>query len=154
MRQMDGPALLRKMKEEHPAIMRLILCGQHEFDSIFVALPTAHQIIAKPLDAEILLNIVERTCRLRELLTDSLRKKIGGVEQLPSIPTVYLELTRAMSDPNVTNPKIARIIAKDPSMAAKTLQLVNSACFGGAKKNTRLDTPIPFFGMGPIKKLS
>ena len=154
MRQMDGPALLRKMREEHPDIIRLILCGQHEFDSIFVALPTAHQIIAKPLDAEILLNIVERTCRLRELLTDSLRKKIGGVEQLPSIPTVYLELTRAMSDPNVTNPKIARIIAKDPSMAAKTLQLVNSACFGGSKQIASLDTAIAFLGMDLIKNLS
>ena len=154
MRHMDGPGLLRKMKEQHPDIIRLILCGQQEFDSIFVALPTAHQIIAKPLDVEILLNIVERTCRLRELLTDSLRKKIGGVEQLPSVPTVYLELTRAMSDPNVTNPKIARIIAKDPPMAARTLQLVNSACFGLAKQITSLDTAIAFLGMDLIKNLS
>ena len=52
MRHMDGPTLLRKMKEEHPDIIRLILCGQQEFDSIFVALPTAHQIIASPLRSE------------------------------------------------------------------------------------------------------
>ena len=154
MRQMDGPALLRKMKEEHPDIIRLLLCGRHEFDSIFVALPTAHQIIAKPLDIEVLLNIIERTCRLRELLTDSLRKKIGGVEALPSIPTVYLELTRAMADPNVTNLKIARVIEKDPAMAAKTLQLVNSACFGMSKQIMSLDSAIALLGMDLIKNLS
>jgi putative nucleotidyltransferase with HDIG domain len=151
---MDGPMLLRKIKEEHPGIVRLMLCPQYETDAIFAALPTAHQVLAKPLDADILVNIVERTCRLRELLTDSLRKKIGAVDQLPSIPSVYLELTRAMSDPNVSNLKIARIVEKDPPMAAKTLQLVNSACFGMLKQVTSLDNAIAYLGMDLIKSLS
>ena len=151
---MDGPALLRRIKEEHPDIVRLMLCPQHEIDSIFAALPTAHQVLAKPLDAESVLNVVERSCRLRALLTDSLRSKIGGLEQLPSVPAVYLELARAMSDPYVTNPKIARIIEKDPPMAAKTLQLVNSACFGLLKQVTSLDTAVPYLGMDLIKSLS
>src|SRR5437016_13987264 len=101
-----------------------MLCSVYELTSIFIALPTAQQMLVEPLDPDSLLNVVEWTCRLRELLTDSLRRKIGALEQLPSIPAVYLELIQAMADPNVTNQKMARIIEKDPAMAAKTLQLV------------------------------
>ena len=154
MRQLDATTVLRRIKEEHPDIIRLMLCSPNEFDSIFIALPTAQQILAKPLDPDTLLNVVERTCRLRELLTDSLRRKIGALEQLPSIPAVYLELNQAMADPNVTNQKMARIIEKDPAMAAKTLQLVNSAAFGLLKQITSLHTAISYLGMDLIKNLS
>src|SRR4051794_8992985 len=126
---MDGPELLRIVKDEHPDVVRVMLCAPYELESTYFALMTVHQVLAKPLDADGLMNAVDRTCQLRGLLTDSLRKKIGAVGQLPPIPGVYLELTNAMASSNVSNPKIARIIEKDAPMAAKTLQLVNSACF-------------------------
>jgi putative nucleotidyltransferase with HDIG domain len=154
MPDMDGPTLLRAIKEEHPDIVRIMVCAQYEIDSTFFALLTVHQVLGKPVDAETLINVVERTCRLRELLTDSLRKKIGAVGQLPPAPTVYLELTNAMKSPDVSNRKIARIIEKDSPMAAKTLQLVNSACFGLLRQITTLDNAIAYLGMDLIRDLS
>jgi putative nucleotidyltransferase with HDIG domain len=153
MPDMDGPTLLRAIKEEHPDIVRIMSCAQYEMDSTFFALLTVHQVLGKPVDPETLINVVERTCRLRELLTDSLRKKIGAVGQLPPAPTVYLELTSAMKS-EASNRKIARIIEKDPPMAAKTLQLVNSACFGLLRQITTLDNAIAYLGMDLIRDLS
>src|SRR5256886_17468448 len=70
------------------------------------------------------------------------------------MPPVYWKLTRAMPDPLVSNQKIARVIEKDPPMAAKTLQLVNSACFGMSKQIMSLDSAIALLGMDLIKNLS
>jgi putative nucleotidyltransferase with HDIG domain len=151
---MDGPELLRIVKDERPDVVRVMLCAPYELDSTYFALMTVHQVLAKPLDADALMNAVDRTCQLRGLLTDSLRKKIGAVGQLPPIPGVYLELTNAMAKSNVSNPKIARIIEKDAPMAAKTLQLVNSACFGLMKRITSLEHAVNYLGLNMIRDLS
>jgi HD-like signal output (HDOD) protein len=150
----DGAQLLGALKEDHPHIVRITLCGPSETDSIFAALPVSHQILSKPLDPDILFNVIERAFRLHALLTDSLRKHIGSVEQLPSVPAVYQELMSAMNHPDISAPKIARIVEKDAAMAAKTLQVVNSACFGLKRTITSLDQAVTHLGMDLIKDLS
>jgi HD-like signal output (HDOD) protein len=150
----DGALLLGTLKEDHPDIVRITLCSPSELDSIFAALPLSHQILARPLDPDALCNVIERTFRLHALLTDSLRKLIGSVEQLPSVPAVYRELMNAMSNPDVSAQKVARIIEKDAAMAAKTLQLVNSACFGLKRTVTGVDQAVAQLGMDLIKDLS
>src|SRR5262249_40164298 len=71
---MDGPELLRIVKDERPDVVRLMLCPTYEMESTYFTLMTVHQVLAKPLDVDALMNAVERTCQLRGLLTDSLRK--------------------------------------------------------------------------------
>jgi putative nucleotidyltransferase with HDIG domain len=151
---MDGATLLGIMKDRHPELVRIMVCPQYETGLTFLSLQVCHQVIGKPLNIDVLLNVVERACRLRELLTDSLRKHIGGVEQLPSVPNLYLELADAMDRPDASNLKIARIIEKDGPMAAKTLQVVNSACFGMLRQITSLDNAVAYLGMDLIKDLS
>lgn len=150
----DGAVFLERVKEEFPDVIRLALCAQFPLEVIFAALPISHQVLPKPCDADTLWNIIERACRLRSLLTDSLRQRVGDIEKLPSLPLVYQELMSAMSRPDVTSQKIAQIIEKDTAMAAKTLQLVNSACFGVSHNITRLDQAVTYLGMEMIKNLS
>jgi DNA-binding NtrC family response regulator len=142
----DGAMLLGAIKEDHPDVVRIMLCPLSEIDSVFVALPVSHQILAKPLDAGTLMNAIERIYALRGLLTDSLRKKIGALQQLPSVPTVYFEMMAAMARPDVSATKIARIIERDTAMAAKTLQLVNSACFCLLRRISTVDQAVAYLG--------
>ncbi len=151
---MDGTMLLGTIKEDHPELVRIMLCHPSEMEALFAALPVCHQILPKSLDGDSLVNVIERTCRLRELLTDSLRKKIGKVERLPSVPAVYHELMAAMARPDASASRIARIVEKDAAMAAKTLQLVNSAFFSRAKTITKIDQAVAHLGMELIKNLS
>lgn len=150
----DGTMLLKAIKEDHPDIVRIMLCPLSEVDSVFVALPVSHQILAKPLDADTLYNTIERIYTLRALLTESLRKRIGALQQLPSVPTVYFEMMSAMTRLDVSATKIARIIEKDAAMAAKTLQLVNSACFGVSRRITSVDQAVAHLGMDQVRDLS
>src|SRR5262249_54001158 len=145
---------LERVKEEFPGVIRFTLCPQWARDVIFAALPISHQVLPKPCDPDTLNNVIERACRLRALLTDSMRQKIGNIEKLPSLPTVYRELMDVMSRPDVSAQKIARVVEKDSAMAAKTLQLVNSACFSVSYQITRLDQAVAYLGMELIKNLS
>src|SRR5947209_5821002 len=91
MRVTAGAALFQKIKDNHPDIARITISNQGE--AIFAALPVSHQVLSSPCDIEHLLNVIERACRLRALLSDeSLRKSIGNIEKLPSPPTLYHEL--------------------------------------------------------------
>jgi HD-like signal output (HDOD) protein len=154
LRGIEAPKLLRIAKDKYPNIVRLMLCPQYEMQSTLFTLSVAHQVLSKPLDTTVLVNAIERSRRLHELLTDSLRKKIGGLEHLPPTPAAYLELIDAMDRSDASNLKIAAIIEKDAAMAAKTLQLVNSACFGILKHVTKLESAVAYLGMDVIRGLS
>src|SRR5437667_11931456 len=48
MRQLDATTVLRRIKEEHPDIIRLMLCSPYEFASLFSSLPAHQQRLATP----------------------------------------------------------------------------------------------------------
>ena len=131
---MDGAMLLRKVKEQYPEVARIILSGYADRNAIFMALGVSHQFLSKPCDSDRLCEVIERACKLRALLTDeTLRKAVGGIEKLPSVPVMYQQLMIAMAGPEGSMQTITRIIEQDPAMCAKVLQLVNSACFGATR---------------------
>ncbi len=50
--------------------------------------------------------------------------------QLISLPEMYLRLQQELSETNSTSASIAKIIASDPAISMRLLQIVNSAYFG------------------------
>jgi HD-like signal output (HDOD) protein len=57
-------------------------------------------------------------------------------------------------DPDVSVEKVSDIIEQDVAMAAKVLQLVNSAFFGLAQRVTTLEAAVGYLGMETIKNLA
>ena len=43
---------------------------------------------------------------------------MSGEEQLPSLPTITLDIRRALSDPEVTLVQLSRLISRDPALSA------------------------------------
>ncbi len=152
---MDGPTLLSTVKRDYPNIVRIVLSGHAEQTAIFRALPVAHQFLAKPCEPERMCAVVERACRLQALLSDeTLRLAVGNIERLPSLPATYQALMEAMAMPNASARSIARIIEQDSAMAAKILQLVNSACFGPMRTIMSIDQAVAWLGMDLVKSLA
>lgn len=153
MRVPSAAALFQKVKDRHPDLARITLSNQGE--AIFSALPVSHQILSSPYDIEHLLNVIERACRLRALLSDqSLRKSIGNIDKLPSPSTLYYELMNSIASPEASPLRVARIIEQDPSMTAKILQMVNSAYFASTRHIGRIDHAVIYLGMDLIKNLA
>jgi HD-like signal output (HDOD) protein/CheY-like chemotaxis protein len=155
MPKMDGAMLLQRVKDQYPDVVRIILSGHADRDAIFMALPVAHQFLAKPCDSNDLKNVIERACRLRSLLNDeTLRKPVGGIEKLPSFPVLYHRIMNAMTRPDASADTISAIIEQDPAMSAKILQLANSACFGTARRIVGIQQAVVHLGMELIKNLA
>ena len=81
---MDGAALLARVVEAHPEVVRIILLDQTELSAALRVVPIAHQFLAKPCNAEMLRVAIERACHLKALLHDeSIRSIVGGLAELP-----------------------------------------------------------------------
>lgn len=128
---MDGAALLERTKALHPATLRVVLSGHADKEAVLRVVKVAHQYLTKPCDAELLRATLTRGHQTQlRLNVQRVREWIGRLESLPSAPNVYLDLQRLSQDPNASADDFARVIERDPAMAGKVLQLVNSAYFG------------------------
>ncbi len=128
---MDGAELLARVKRDYPQVVRIVLSGHSERESIMRSVDTAHQYLAKPCDADNLKAVIARACRLRDMLrTASLRSLVTRLDTIPSLPQTYNEIVEELESPDASVQSVGRIIARDVGMTAKVLQLVNSAFFG------------------------
>ncbi|MEY4580388.1 MAG: hypothetical protein RL701_5091 [Pseudomonadota bacterium] len=151
----DGATVLQHVKKHQPMAARIILSGQADRDAVLRALPAAHQFLSKPCDAETLRRVIERACKLNQLLFDAnIRAITSGLDHLPSAPHTYWELTQAAARPEAGVSDFAAIIEQDPAMSLKVLQLVNSAYFGLPKKTTSAAQAVVRLGVELLKALA
>jgi HD-like signal output (HDOD) protein len=128
---MTGAELLTLVRDRHPEVVRLILSGQASEEAAAKSVGPAHQFLAKPCDAETLRNVIRRACSLRSLLnSEPLQNLVSQIGTLPSPPPQYLKLMQELEAREPSMRRVADVIAADPAMSAKVLQLVNSAFFG------------------------
>ena len=155
MPEMDGAALLTRVKQQHPGTARIILSGFADQEAAVRAVAVAHQFLAKPCDASVLENAIERTCSLSELITDErVRRIVGCIHKLPSLPNVFHRLVKTLDDPLVSTGHIAEILETDMAMSAKVLQIVNSAFFGLSRHVTDIQNAVDYLGLELIRTLA
>jgi HD-like signal output (HDOD) protein/CheY-like chemotaxis protein len=151
---MDGAALLGCIRERYPEVIRFILSGHSDLNGAYRAVPVAHQFLGKPCDPDALRVAIERACNLKLVLSDeSLCRTIGAVRELPALPRTYLELTKALGDSDVSLDRVAKIVEQDVAIAAKLLQLVNSAFFGLSREVTNVQAAVSYLGVDVLQSL-
>jgi putative nucleotidyltransferase with HDIG domain len=62
--------------------------------------------------------------------SERLEQELDQVEMLPTLPSVVLALEQALYDEKTSAEDVAQIMAQDPSLTAKVLQVANSAYYG------------------------
>lgn len=154
MPEMDGSALLEAVSRRFPGVVRFVLSGNTEEGKMLETARLAHQFFAKPCDMAYLYQRVEAACRLRERLNSpQMVQLVTGIKKLPSLPTLYIRLMKALQSEDPTPKQIGEIIAQDVAMTAKILQLVNSAFFGLPGKITSPQRAVTILGVNTIKAL-
>jgi len=154
MPEIDGMQLLGEVKVRHPRVVRILLSGHHEHEMTLQSVQYAHQNLSKPCDAVILKQALAKLFALRDILDDeSLKKIVAQIESLPSLPAIYSEILDEMHSEDPSIKKIGDIIAKDPSMTAKILQVVNSVFFGLSRKISSTQEAVMLLGLNTIKSL-
>jgi HD-like signal output (HDOD) protein/ActR/RegA family two-component response regulator len=151
---MDGGQLLTVVKQRWPTAMRIIVSGYADPAQAVRLTSLAHQYVAKPCDGGELENIIERCFYLRDLLAqESLRKVVGRIGKLPSMPKTYGLLQAALAQPSVTAGEIGDIVNADAAIASKVLQITNSAFFRLRKPMVRIKDAVTYLGFATVRNL-
>ena len=151
---MDGVNLLARLRDEYPHIARIVVAPPPAVAVGFRIADLAHQVLPSGSAPEVVWEALRRTLALRDLLADErLRALAGSVDGLPSLPRIYSDLTAALESPNCGAEQIADIVCRDPALAAKILQLVNSSFFGLPRQVTALPQAVAYLGVTTLRSL-
>ena len=132
---MNGIELLTEVAKLQPQSSRIIISGFSDQAVAADSLNCTHLFIPKPFDIKILKSTLARISSLDAYLkNDKLRGLAGKMRTLPSFPTLYLEIKKEIESQNSSLQSIANIVAQDPGITTKMLQVANSAAFGLAEK--------------------
>jgi HD-like signal output (HDOD) protein/ActR/RegA family two-component response regulator len=155
MPQMDGAQLLTIAAERWPEAVRIVLSGYAELAQTIKLVPIAHQYLSKPCDAKRLESTLERCLAVQDLLKrPDLRGLVGRVKNLPALPKTYHALCAAMARKDTTAPEVASIVASDTAIAARVLQVVNSAFFRLPRQITKIEQAVSYLGFSAIRNLA
>jgi putative nucleotidyltransferase with HDIG domain len=150
----DGEGLLGEIMRRYPHVVRIILSGQSSKESTVKSIGVAHQFLAKPCDAEKLMQTIEHAFALRDLLTDkSLKETLSQMGSIPSMPALYAELVEELQHLDASAQRVGQIVAQDPGMTVKVLQLVNSAFFGLPRRVSNPEQATALLGVDTMKVL-
>lgn len=145
---MSGAELLDQVKRLCPSATRFVLAPPAERSATLREAVAAHQFLAKPCETGTLRSTLERACSVHALLdNEAMRRLVGQIDRLPCVPALYMQLQRAAQNPAVGLGDLADIVAQDPSISLKVLQLVNSAYFGVSHRIRDVRQAVSYLGV-------
>ncbi len=88
-----------------------------------------------------------------EGLKEKRKKFLAGIQNLPSIPVVMLEVSRLLDNPKTSAADLGKLISKDQGLVAKILKIANSPLFGLPRKVSTVEFAIVILGFTHIKNI-
>ena len=151
---MNGAALLNEVMRSYPKTVRFILSGYADMEMVMQCVGGTHQFLSKPCDSETLRSAVRRAVEMDPLLNnDKVKTLVSQMTKVPSLPSLYFEILKELRSEESSLSKVGEIIAQDPAMTAKMLQLVNSAFFGVRRQLNDPLEAVMHLGLETIKSL-
>jgi putative nucleotidyltransferase with HDIG domain len=148
LRRLDGPAfdalvvdahlagvgcteVLFEARRRHPPTARIVLADAGRSGELVQFVAVAHRVLPKPCDPPELLGAIQRAHSLRELLGNAaLASVVGRLSSVPALSTLYTRIADALMMPDYSLAAVGELVAQDLGIAAKLLQMANSALVG------------------------
>ncbi|WP_312814649.1 HDOD domain-containing protein [Sedimentibacter sp.] len=149
----SGYEFLAKSNEISPSTIRIVLSGYADEDTLLKIKQRnlAKLYILKPWNNAELLSCVKNMISIKEILEQkNLLRVINEIELLPSPIEIYNKFELLIKN-EANMQEIEELIEEDPSIAAKILQIVNSAFYGIRTGSVR--TAITYLGLINVKNI-
>ena len=147
--------VLRRVADYDHRVARILLSPPLSVSKQAKALDVAHRNITQNSDLRDVISAVEQTVTVtRQLYRDKVVRSFAAFRQLPSPPGIYSELTRAVTADHNNARDIAAIVERDPALAARIMQLVNSSYFGLQRKISNLQEALTLLGVRTVRGLA
>ena len=150
----DGTTLVARTRNDSPDTIRIVLSGYDDEMQSQRLVSLAHRYLSKPCETNRLEECVDRCLATHALIQSAeLRVQLGSVTTLPAMPATFAALQRAFADPTIDSSKVAAIIQKDPAIAAKVLQVCNSAFFRLPRRVVSIQQAVSYLGLYTVRSM-
>jgi HD-like signal output (HDOD) protein/CheY-like chemotaxis protein len=151
----DGAQLLEAVRKQHPHMVRIVLSGQSDQETLLRSIGPVHQYLNKPCDLGLLKAAVSRSRALRLAINDpAVADLAAGVTSLPSLPELYVKILTCLRSPDPSLARLGEIVAHDIGMSARVLQLVNSALFSLPRTITSPNEAVALLGIDAVRMMT
>jgi HD-like signal output (HDOD) protein/CheY-like chemotaxis protein len=151
---MNGMELLRKVRDKHPKVYRLILSGQVDQSEVFKAIMSglAFEYLTKPWSNELLISKIDHILEIRRILkNEKISNLINSISHLPKNIEILRKFEEAVNKEESIE-RISQIIVEDVSITTKILQMVNSAYYTN-KRISSVQEALTRLGLNSVKGL-
>lgn len=154
MPDINGDMVLSQVMALYPQSVRVLMTGDTTEDVVSSVSMQAHFVLSKPFSEHDLQQLCNCIDRLRQLqLPDDLRRKLGSGDNLPVLPAVIRQLRQALTAPEPDFDRIVDLIAHEPVIAARLMQLANSAFLGYSRPTHSLSEALMRLGLRLVEAI-
>jgi HD-like signal output (HDOD) protein len=151
---MPAIELLRQTTERFAGVARVMLAPPAQHRLVIECASFAHQYVAHPCEGARLCECLVRACDVEaSLRQERVGRLVARMDHIPSLPDVYLQLVEKIQDPECSVDDVGAIIARDISMTAQILRLVNSAYFGLRRRVSNPQEAVKYVGIDTVRSL-
>ncbi|HXR07075.1 MAG TPA: HDOD domain-containing protein [Candidatus Acidoferrum sp.] len=150
----SGLELLDQFLQRQPSAHRFVLSEVSDTEATVKCVGKPHHHLLRPLSARTLLNALEQAFAHEVWLPSrAVHGLIAQMRHVPSPPSTYFKVVEEIRSPRASLEKIGELIAEDPAITAKVLQLANSAVFGLQLQVNQPLEAIAYIGLETTKAL-
>ena len=151
---MTGMEFLDQVMASQPHVTRILrfrlLITQENLNGV----GQSHHLLREPCDAAKLLDFLRQMGALQQRFSNpALPSLMAGMHQLSSPPDLYFQVVEELASPNASVAAAGELIARDPAVTAKLLQLANSAAFGGPARVNQPAEAVSYLGFEMTKAM-
>ena len=151
---MCGIDLLDRFMHRQPAAHRFVLSEISDTESTARCMGKAHHHLLKPFEMRTLMSALEQAVAQEAWLpSQAVQGLVAQLREVPSPPSTYFKVVQEIQSPHASLERIADLIAEDPAITAKVLQLANSAVFGLELQVNQPLEAIAYIGLETTKAL-
>jgi len=126
-----GSELINKAKAQGRRTLFIVRTDAQDREALALWDRLGASLAPVEADAAALVGSLKRADRVRNWMADpAIRKLLPMLRKLPAEPRLYAQVTQELQTVDSSVLVVANLIAQDPVMSAKILQVANSAFFG------------------------
>lgn len=130
MSEIDARSLLRSVRTRAPGVARLLWCTPGEADAAMSWAPDVEQFALRNAPLADLQDMLERTAASRARFGGArVAAVVSSLGRVPPVPGTYQAVRHALNEGQPPN-QVIEAVERSPVVAARLLQLANSAAFG------------------------
>ena len=150
-----GEEVLTSVKQSKPAAIRVLLTADTSADIVIQDSALVHHFLAKPFTDTDFIRVFQCAERLALLpIAPETLGYLGAMADLPILPAHFYQLQQLCQDPCAEVSQLTAVVARDPVLVGRILQLANSPFMGYSRATNAIEEALLRLGFALVLGLA